>query len=179
MNALQAPHCTLEPLVSAHASELFEALADPAIYEFEGEPPPSVEKLEAGLRRRESRLTPDGRTILDWAVRSEDFTVAGYVQATLHPDQPAYVSYELSSRFWRRGLGSAAVKRMLQELEENYSVVKFVAVLKSANYRSLGLLRKLGFVPGTPEDAEMHGAEPSEITLVKQHHAVVARLTLR
>jgi hypothetical protein len=37
--------CTLEPLAEAHAEALFAALSDPAIYEFEGMPPPSVAAL--------------------------------------------------------------------------------------------------------------------------------------
>ena len=168
MNTLRATRCTLEPLTAAHAAELFEALSDPAIYEFEGEPPPSLERLESGLRRREARLTPDGKTILDWAVRTVDSRVAGYVQATLHPANTAYVSYEFASAFWRQGIGSAALERMLGDLVATYSVTKFVAVLKSANFRSLGLLRKLGFVAGSTDDAQIHGATADEMTLVKE-----------
>jgi [ribosomal protein S5]-alanine N-acetyltransferase len=168
MNTLHTPRCTLEPLIAAHAPELYEALIDPAIYEFEGEPPPSVERLEAGLKRRESRRTPDGQILLDWAVRSADGGVAGYVQATLHDDRSAYISYELASPFWRQGIGSAAVQRMLDELRDTYSVIRFVAVLKSANHRSMGLLQKLGFVAGTAEDAEIHGATADELTVVRE-----------
>jgi [ribosomal protein S5]-alanine N-acetyltransferase len=168
MNTLHATRCTLEPLTVAHAAELFDALSDPAIYEFEGEPPPSLERLEGGLRRREARLTPDGKTILDWAVRTNESRIAGYVQATLHAANTAYVSYEFASAFWRQGIGSAAVERMLGELFATYSVTKFVAVLKSANFRSLGLLRKLGFVAASTEDGEIHGATPDEMTLVKE-----------
>ena len=167
MNTLRATLCILEPLTATHAAELFEALSDPAIYEFEGEPPPSLERLESGLRRREARLTPDGKTILDWAVRTNDSRIAGYVQATLHPDSTAYISYELASAFWRQGIGSAAVGRMLEELSATYAVAKFVAVLKSANFRSLGLLRKLGFVAGSEADAEVYEATADELTLVK------------
>jgi [ribosomal protein S5]-alanine N-acetyltransferase len=167
MNTLHASRCTLEPLTSAHAAELFEALSDPAIYEFEGEPPPSLERLERGLRRREARLTSDGEAILDWAVRVDDHRIAGYVQATLLPANAAYVSYEFASAYWRQGIGSAAVQRMLDDLTATYSVTKFVAVLKSANYRSLGLLRKLGFLAGTSDVAEAHGATSDELTLVR------------
>lgn len=166
MNTLSAPHLTLEPLVAEHAAGLYEALIDPAIYEFEGEPPPSLERLRAGLARREARRTPDGRTILDWAIRVQGGQLAGYVQATLNVDNSAYVSYELSSAFWRQGIGSSAVARMLRELQESYAVSKYVAVLKAANYRSLGLLRKLGFEPGTFEDARANDAGPDELTFV-------------
>jgi RimJ/RimL family protein N-acetyltransferase len=168
MNTLHAPRCTLEPLIAAHAVELFEALRDPAIYEFEGEPPPTLERLKSGLRRRETRLTPDGEAILDWAVRVDDQRIAGYVQATLHPGDTAYVSYEFASAFWRQGIGSAAVQRMLEELVTTYSVTKFVAILKSANDRSSGLLHKLGFIAGTADEAQTHGATSDEIALVRR-----------
>ena len=101
-------------------------------------------------------------------MRIDDRRIAGYVQATLHPANTAYVSYEFASAFWRQGFGCAAVQRMLEELVATYSVTKFVAVLKSANYRSLGLLRKLGFVAGTTDDANTHGATSDELTLVRE-----------
>jgi RimJ/RimL family protein N-acetyltransferase len=168
MRTLSAGVCTLEPLVEAHAPEMFVVLTDPAIYEFEGEPPPSLELLAAGFRRRESRLTRDGsQPILDWAVRLPDGQLAGYVQATLYRTGAAYVAYEFSSKYWRRGIGSAAVSRMLSELKDAYEISRFVAVLKTANFRSVGLLRKLGFTPGSTEDAVTYEALPDEIVLAR------------
>ena len=60
----------LRPITAADIEPWFNYLTMREVYEFEGEPPPSLELLERGLRRREARLTPDGKTILDWAVRS-------------------------------------------------------------------------------------------------------------
>lgn len=172
MRTLSADTCTLEPLVEAHAPEMFVVLTDPAIYEFEGVPPPSLELLRAGFRRRESRLTRDGsQPILDWVVRLPGGQLAGYVQATLYPAGVAYVAYEFSSRYWRRGIGATAVSRMLAELEANHGISRFVAVLKSANFRSSGLLRKLGFVPGSADDAAAYEAEPDEIVLTRLSRA--------
>lgn len=53
MNTLHTGIATLEPMVVAHAPEMFDVLIDPAIYEFENEPPPSVERLM--VRRVKSR----------------------------------------------------------------------------------------------------------------------------
>ena len=53
MRTLITSICTLEPQAEAHAPEMFVVLSDPAIYEFEGQPPPSVEALAAGYRRGE------------------------------------------------------------------------------------------------------------------------------
>ena len=57
--------CILEPQVEAHAEEMFKVLSDPAIYEFENIPPPSVERLAVGYRLRESRTSPDGREVAE------------------------------------------------------------------------------------------------------------------
>jgi [ribosomal protein S5]-alanine N-acetyltransferase len=146
---------------------MYVVLTDPAIYEFEGEAPPSLETLAAGFRRRESRKTKDGNSVLDWVVRLQTGELTGYVQAVIYPNGAAYIGYEFSSRFWRRGIATAAVTLVLQELSYSYLVPKFVAVLKAANFRSTGLLRKLGFQPGTLEDAVMYDQEDDEVTLVK------------
>jgi [ribosomal protein S5]-alanine N-acetyltransferase len=167
VRTLAHPRCTLEPLVEAHAEALYEALADPAIYEFEGEPPPSVDQLRSGLRRAESRRTREGHAKLDWAVRLPGGALAGYVQVIVYPDGVAYIGYELASRFWRQGIGSAAVSCTIAELESSYAVHQVVAVLKAANFRSLGLLHKLGFEPGTQQDLARHGAEPDEVARVR------------
>jgi len=172
MNTLRSALCTLEPQTEAHAPEMYEVLCDPAIYEYEGVPPPSLEKLANGLRRRESRLSPDGKEKwLNWAVRLHSGELTGYVQATVYESGEAYVAYEFSSKFWRRGIGSSAVARMLDDLRDAYAVHTFVAVLKTANFRSMGLLRKLGFKPGTEEDAKRYEAEIDETTLTKKANA--------
>jgi [ribosomal protein S5]-alanine N-acetyltransferase len=167
MNTLHCPRCTLEPQVEAHAAAMFLVLSDPAIYEYEGVPPPSVEKLADGFRRRESRVSPDGREQwLNWVVRLPSGELAGYVQATVYGNDSACVGYEFSSKHWGQGIASAAVRCMLDELRGAYAVGKLAAVLKAANRRSETLLFRLGFGPGTPEDAQCYGAEADEITLV-------------
>jgi hypothetical protein len=50
MRTVEASRCTLEPLVVAHAQEMFSVLSDPAIYEFENEPPPSRSWLAEVMR---------------------------------------------------------------------------------------------------------------------------------
>jgi RimJ/RimL family protein N-acetyltransferase len=147
---------------------MFEVLSDPAIYEFEGEPPPSVEQLAAGYQRRESRTSPDGREKwLNWVVRLPNQELVGYVQATVLESGASYIAYEFASKYWRQGIGSASVTAMLQELEQLYSVHTFVAVLKLANYRSMGLLSQLGFEVGNQQDAQRYEAEHDEAVMLK------------
>jgi ribosomal-protein-alanine N-acetyltransferase len=168
MRTLRTPLCSLEPQVVAHANEMFAVLCDPAIYEFEGEPPPSIERLAEGYRRKESRLSPDGaERWLNWVVRLPGGHLAGYVQATVLQTGASYIGYEFSSQYWRRGLGSASVGAMLDELASTYQVHTFVAVLKAANHRSAGMLAKLGFSACPAEQAAGFESEADEIILVK------------
>ena len=168
MKTIRTARCDLEPQVETHAPAMFEVLSDPAIYEFERVPPPSEERLAAGYRLRESRVSPDGREKwLNWVVRLPNAELAGYVQATILESGVSYVAYEFASKHWRQGIGSASVGAMLEELAQAYGVHTFVAVLKSANYRSLGLLRRLGFEPGGAGDAEKYEAEKDETVMRK------------
>ena len=168
MNTLQTAISTLEPMVVAHAPEMFEVLSDPAIYEFENEPPPSVQRLADGYARRETRVSPDGcERWLNWAIRLRTGELAGYVQATVLASGASYIAYELSSRFWRRGIGSAAVTAMMSELASHYQVHTFVAVLKTANFRSVALLTHLGFAPGSVAQMAEFEAEADERLMVR------------
>ena len=147
---------------------MFEVLSDPAIYEFERVAPPSVERLAAGYKLRESRVSPDGhQKWLNWVVRLPSGDLAGYVQATVLESDASYVAYEFASKYWRHGIGRASVSAMMEELVNSYGVNLLVAVLKTANYRSMGLLQSLGFEPGTLEDARMFEADEDESVMVR------------
>lgn len=168
MNTLRTPRCVLEPQVEAHAEEMFAVLSDPAIYEFENVPPPSIERLAAGYRLRESRTSPDGRQQwLNWVVRLPTGEAAGYVQATVLESRASFVAYEFASKHWRKGIGSASVSAMLEELTSTYGVHTYVAVLKKANFRSMGLLNHLGFEPAAPADATKYDPEEDEIVMLR------------
>jgi ribosomal-protein-alanine N-acetyltransferase len=165
---LLASHCTLEPQVAAHAPEMFGVLGDPAIYEFENEPPPTEAWLTERYRRLESRASHDGsQHWLNWVIRLPSHALAGYVQATVLPAGVALVAYELNSRHWRQGIGRSAVQAMLDELRTQYGVHSFVAVLKARNFRSEGLLRRLGFVPADAAQADAYRDGPDELVMAR------------
>jgi [ribosomal protein S5]-alanine N-acetyltransferase len=168
LKTLHTPLCTLEPQGVVHAEALFDVLCDPAIYEFEHQPPASLPWLTARLARLESRASADGsEQWLNWVVRLPDGEVAGYVQASVPATGRASIGYELGSRFWRRGIGRAAVGAMLAELAVGYGVGDVAAVLKAANFRSAALLRSLGFGAASPAEAAGHEPEADEIVMVK------------
>jgi [ribosomal protein S5]-alanine N-acetyltransferase len=154
MRTLVTTYCVLEPQVEAHAAEMFKVLSDPAIYEFENQPPESAQWLADRFRRLETRQSKDGaERWLNWVIKLTDGRLAGYVQATVLNDGVALVAYELNSRYWRKGIGSSAVTAALDELKASYGVTRFIAVLKASNFRSHALLVKLGFWHATREDA--------------------------
>jgi ribosomal-protein-alanine N-acetyltransferase len=160
--------CTLEPLVAAHAAEMFTVLSDPAIYEFENAPPVSEEWLTRRYEALERRSSLDNQEQwLNWVVRTPGGELAGYVQATVLPSAAARVAYVLGSRYWRQGIGRSAVAAMLAELGSEYGVHTFAAVLKAGNFRSLGLLRSLGFSPASARQAAELGGAPDEIAMVR------------
>ncbi len=169
MRTLAASGCTLEPLVTAHAHEMFSVLSDPAIYQFENEPPPSEDWLMRRYARLENRVSADGtQTWLNWVIRLPSGELAGYVQATVFKSGAALVAYELASRHWRRGIGRLGLSAVLDELNQNYATALFAAVFKSANFRSEGLLVSLGFEPASAEQTAQFGAEPNEKVMVKR-----------
>ena len=168
MRVIHASSLVLEPQIAAHAREMFVVLSDPAIYEFENEAPQSEEWLGARYTILEGRRSPDGaQQWLNWVIRLPPGELAGYVQATILRDGIAMVAYELGSKYWRRGIGSAAVAAVLDELRMHYSAEYFVAVLKARNYRSLGLLRKLDFQPASGEHLTRFRSEPDELVMVR------------
>jgi RimJ/RimL family protein N-acetyltransferase len=86
------------------------------------------------------------------------------------------VAYELASRFWRQGIGSAAVEAMLGELVASHGARLFAATLKTPNFRSAALLRKLGFGPRPPEGfgAVAHEADETVMYRLPRHQRAIA-----
>lgn len=83
----------MEPLVAAHAHEMFGVLSDPAIYESANAPPPSEEWLRSRYRRLEQRRSPDGNELwLNWVARVPCGELVGYVQATVLPSGVSYIA---------------------------------------------------------------------------------------
>jgi [ribosomal protein S5]-alanine N-acetyltransferase len=146
MQTLKTEFISLEPQTVDHANEMFVVLSDPAIYEFEDEPPASLAWLATRYKKLESRKSPDQSEYwLNWIVRLPTGELIGYVQATVAPSKPATIAYELNSRFWGKGYAKAALTLMLSELKESYGAVEGNAVLKAKNFRSKALLDSLHF----------------------------------
>jgi ribosomal-protein-alanine N-acetyltransferase len=169
MHVIETGSLTLEPQTAAHAQEMFAVLSDPAIYEYENEPPPSVEWLRARFTKLESRLSANGEEQwLNWVIRLPTSELIGYVQATVDPNGRAAIAYELSSAYWGRGLARRAVQAMISELVERYQVHHLTAVFKRTNLRSMRLLERLGFSPASAERHSKYQVEPGELLMQRE-----------
>lgn len=167
MRRLETPPLLLEPLEARHAGAMFPVLSDPAIYQFENQPPPSLEWLRDRYCKLEARRSADGTELwLNWVVHLDQQAI-GYVQATVQPDGTAWVAYEFGSAFWGRGLASLAVGAMIEELRTGYGVHTLLAELVAANHRSVRLLERLGF--------EAAGTELTLAHPVELHERLMAR----
>ena len=169
MRVITTAGLTLEPQTRTHAEEMFVVLSDPAIYEYERQPPESLEWLRERFTKLESRRSADGtEQWLNWVIRLPSSQLAGYVQATVHADGRAAIAYELSSGYWGRGLAQQAVQAMLTELGSHYRVSRVTAVLKHDNKRSRRLLERLGFAPAAPEIHAKYDVEPGELLMWRE-----------
>jgi RimJ/RimL family protein N-acetyltransferase len=173
MRVIETGSLTLEPQTAAHAEEMFVVLSDPAIYEYENEPPPSPEWLRARFTKLETRRSADGHEQwLNWVIRLATSELVGYVQATIRPDGRAAIAYALSSAYWGRGLARGAVKAMISELVEHYNVRSLFAVLKRDNVRSVHLLVRLGFSQASPEQHVTHEVGLGEVLMCHEYRRV-------
>ena len=168
MRGLETARLVLEPQVAAHAEAMYVVLSDPAIYEFENEPPASLEVLRERYGKLESRHSPDGTQLwLNWVVRLRgEGTAIGYVQATVLPEARALIAYEFGSAWWGRGLAYEATASVIQELRGNYGAKTVGAVLKRTNQRSSALLARLGMRVAGQAEFPHELAEADELAMV-------------
>jgi RimJ/RimL family protein N-acetyltransferase len=152
VRTLEGTTVLLEPQCAGHAAEMFALLSDPAIYEYENEPPSSLEWLRERFASLEARRSPDGaQAWLNWVVRLPRTGLIGYVQATVSSSGEAAIAYVFASKYWGRGLARQACELMIAELAGRYGARSVYAVFKRRNVRSARLLGRLGFMPGLPQ----------------------------
>ncbi len=169
MNSVARGDLRLLPQVAAHADEMFVVLSDPMIYQYENEPPPSIEWLRDRFARLEARRSPDGRQQwLNWVIQISTAELIGYVQATILPTGRAAIAYVLCSGYWGRGLAYRAVDAMISELVASYPVQSLSAVLKIENRRSLRLVERLQFRPAPVDTSAEFGVEPGEVLMLRE-----------
>jgi RimJ/RimL family protein N-acetyltransferase len=164
MQTLRVGPLVLEPLVVAHTEDMFALLAEPELYRHLDEaPPPSVEWLQARYARWQARRSPDGQQQwLNWVIREPEGRLAGYVQATVHPDGSAWVAYVLGRSSQGCGYATVATRCMMEHLGEHFAVRRFLARVEQANEKSIAVLRRLGFSEAGSDESTRHALSATE-----------------
>ncbi|HET9017700.1 MAG TPA: GNAT family N-acetyltransferase [Thermomicrobiaceae bacterium] len=161
----------LEPLRVDDAGRMWEVLADPRLYAFIQEEPPTRDALRARYARQARGRSPDGRQRwLNWVVCDRDTgAAAGYVQATVAatPGGPgAELAWVIGVRFQGRGFATAAAAAMAGWLGSR-GVRRLTAHIHPDNLASGRVAARLGLAPtGRVEAGEVLwvAAAPPHVT---------------
>lgn len=140
----------LVPLSVADAARVYDDAADPAMYRYlQQRPPTSLPDLEA-LFARWSGGSPDTRCVwLNWvAIERRSRERIGLVQATLDaPARTATIGYSIFARFQGRGFAREAATAMLARLVARGDIDRAIAEISEPNRASRAVVDSLGFLP--------------------------------
>jgi ribosomal-protein-alanine N-acetyltransferase len=165
----------LEPLVAAHAEEMFGPLSAAAIYDYmPGHPPLSVAALLERFVRLERGRSTDGRQLwLNWIVRLRSGHCAGFVQATIHPERTGDFAFAFAPAYWGQGIAFEACHAALPHLFVALQVSALFATVDPRNARSIRLLLRLRFDEVTAADYPHGEVEPDDrvFTLRSTHRS--------
>jgi RimJ/RimL family protein N-acetyltransferase len=145
---IETARLTLEPLRVEHAAEMVEVLSAPALYEFTGGAPPSLERLRARYARQAVGHSPDGRQgWLNWIARERDSGIAvGTVQATLTTRDgriEAEIAWVIGAARQRLGYATEAAGAVVQWLR-THGTKAIAAHIHPDHEASMGVARRLG-----------------------------------
>jgi RimJ/RimL family protein N-acetyltransferase len=164
MSLIESATLRLEPLVAAHADEMFGPMSAAAIYAYIPEQPPvSVAALRQRYQQLERGHSASGRERwLNWIVRLGSGQCAGYVQATIHPASTADFAFVFAPEHWGRGVAFEACRAAIPSLAGDFGVRALFATVDSRNVRSMSLLRRLGFQQALAEAYPRGEVEPGD-----------------
>ena len=140
----------LSPLVQGDADEMVVVLADPALHEFIGGQPASLDELRVRYAELVLGSGSAAELWLNWIVRrTSDSAAVGTVQATvLDPDArpSAMVAWTIGSPWQRQGYASEAAAGLVQWLSGN-GVTPIVAHVHPDHAASSGVAVRIGLRP--------------------------------
>lgn len=162
---IETPRLTLEPLQVEHAGEMVEVLSAPALYEYIGGRPPSLEQLRARYTRQAVGHSPDGcQGWLNWIARDRETGIAvGTVQATLTAADgglTAEIAWVVGAAHQRRGYAKEAAAAMVEWLRAK-GIDAITAHIHPGHKASIGVAARLGLTAtDVAEDGETRWEGP-------------------
>lgn len=154
----------VEPLALSHLEELAAVLLEPAVYEHIEPVPPSRHDFLVGLQRALAGPppgTPDERW-LNYLLRDAEGLIVGRLEATVHHGL-AEVAFLIGSRHWGRGLGSAGLSWLHDEIVRVAGITDFFATTTPANERSRRLLERSGYRPCPLPDRPLYSHDDGDL----------------
>jgi len=138
----------LQPVRTAHADALADALADPAVYAFTGGSPEDALWWRTRLAFLEPGRSPDGRELwLNWVIElSATSEIVGYVQATV-TGASADVAYVLGTRWQGHGYALEATRAMIDHLMDDLGAEEIRAWIAENHIASQTVALGCGLVP--------------------------------
>ena len=146
----------LEPLRPEDAAEMLAVLSDPALYEFTGGEPPTLDELRERYEWQAVGHSPDGsQQWLNWIVRTvEDGHAIGFVQATI-VDGIADVAWLTGTPWQGRGFATEAAREMVAVLAQ-LGISHITAHVRADHVASARVAANLGLSPTDEvEDGEV------------------------
>jgi RimJ/RimL family protein N-acetyltransferase len=140
----------LTPLLVGDAEEMVEVLADPALYEFTGGEPATLDELRGRYRSFERGSGRDTELWLNWIIRRhDDESAIGTMQATvMNPnDKPmALVAWTMGVDWQGQGYAIEATIALVGWLED-HGVDSIAAHIHPQHAASAGVATRAGLRP--------------------------------
>jgi RimJ/RimL family protein N-acetyltransferase len=140
----------LSPLQVDDADEMVDVLADPALHEFTGGEPATLDDLRGRYRSWVAGSGRDTERWLNWIVRHRgDGEAIGTVQATvMNPDDDpvAFVAWTIGVRWQRQGYATEATVALVEWLGD-HGVGAIVAHIHPDHSASAIVARRAGLRP--------------------------------
>ncbi|MEV0439626.1 GNAT family N-acetyltransferase [Streptomyces spectabilis] len=156
---LDTDRLVLEPLRLAHAEEMADVLADPALHAFIGGAPDDLDALRARYARMLAGSPEPGVSWCNWVVRVRaDDRLAGTVQATVTPgpgpgELTADVAWVVGTPWQGRGIAAEAARALTGWLLGHPEVTSVNAHIHPEHAASAGVARAAGLAPTAERQA--------------------------
>jgi aminoglycoside 6'-N-acetyltransferase len=160
MNKTTGPSLAFEWLEEAHADALYPGFSDPEVSRYTAERlPGSLEDMRLEFARFQAGPAPDsGEMWMNWAIRDgSSGELLGTLQATVFANGALWIGYKLVKAAWGRGIATAALRWLLQELAPHFAGRTVMAATDTRNIASQRVLEKCGFAQLRTEPAEIRG----------------------
>jgi ribosomal-protein-alanine N-acetyltransferase len=155
-----SPQLSYEWLEETHADALYTGFSDSQVSQFTAEELlGSLAEMRGEFARFHAGAPPERQEIwMNWVIReTRSRELVGTLQATVFADGALWIGYKLIRSAWGRGIATAAVQWLLQELAPHYRGRSVLAAADSRNYASLRVLQKCGFTHLRTEPAAIRG----------------------